>query len=213
MREYACTRRELSCIIGNLFTELDPPCAACDSDADELTISGRTYTGAQAVLTVTEWGFRFDGDPSEIEEIRGKRCLRVADEKEFIIITKAKDLAFHTYDMTTARRFPKRHGKLAVDLMEFAREIVIHIQDANELDVQDAGEFRERRYEQKQALSRCKDMLFLIELAERKNLISTAQCAAWTKYAVEVKRMTASWRKKDLERFTESRQRGSAPRR
>lgn len=135
----------------------------------------------------------------------------MADEKEFIIITKAKDLAFHTYDMTTARRFPKRHGKLAVDLMEFAREIVIHIQDANELDVQDAGEFRERRYEQKQALSRCKDMLFLIELAERKNLISTAQCAAWTKYAVEVKRMTASWRKKDLERFTESRQRGSAP--
>lgn len=46
-----------------------------------------------------------------------------------------------------------------------------------------------------------------------KNLISTAQCAAWTKYAVEVKRMTASWRKKDLERFTESRQRGNAPRR
>lgn len=84
----------------------------------------------------------------------------MADEKEFIIITKAKDLAFHTYDMTTARRFPKRHGKLAVDLMEFAREIVVHIQDANELDVQDAGEFRERRYEQKQALSRCKDMLF-----------------------------------------------------
>ena len=117
----------------------------------------------------------------------------MADEKEFIIITKAKDLAFHTYDMTTARRFPKRHGKLAVDLMTFAREIVVHIQDAN---ITDAGEFRERRYEQKQALSRCKDMLFLIELAERKNLISTAQCAAWTKYAVEVKRMTASWRKR-----------------
>lgn len=137
----------------------------------------------------------------------------MADEKEFIIITKVKDLAFHTYDMTTARRFPKRHGKLAVDLMTFAREIVVHIQDANELDITDAGEFRERRYEQKQALSRCKDMLFLIELAERKNLISTAKCAAWTKYAVEVKRMTASWRKKDLERFTESRQRGNAPRR
>lgn len=45
----------------------------------------------------------------------------MADEKEFIIITKAKDLAFHTYDMTTARRFPKRHGKLAVDLMENLR--------------------------------------------------------------------------------------------
>ena len=66
----------------------------------------------------------------------------MADEKEFIIITKAKDLAFHTYDMTTARRFPKRHGKLAVDLMEFAREIVIHIQDANGSRNPDNGEAR-----------------------------------------------------------------------
>lgn len=75
LTEYACTRRELSCIIGNLFTEIEPPCERCGA-TDELTISGTTYTGAQAVLTVTEWGFRFDGDPSEIEEIRGKRCLR-----------------------------------------------------------------------------------------------------------------------------------------
>lgn len=137
----------------------------------------------------------------------------MADEKEFIIITKAKDLAFHTYNMTTARRFPKRHGKLAVELMDLSREIVVHIQNANELDVTDTTEFRERRYEQKKALTLCKDVLFLVELAERKNLISKAQCEAWSKYAIEVKRMTASWRKKDLERFTESRQRGNAPRR
>lgn len=131
---------------------------------------------------------------------------------EFIIITKAKDLAFHTYTMATERRFPKKHRKLAVDLMDFSREIVIHIQDANDLDITDAGEFKERRYEQKKALSRCKDVLFLIELAERRNLISKAQCETWTQYAVEVKRMTASWRKKDRERFAEL-QRGNAPRR
>lgn len=75
MREYACTRRELSCIIGNLFAELTRLGAACDSDADELTISGRTYTGAQAVLTVTEWGFRFDGDPSGDRRNPGKEVL------------------------------------------------------------------------------------------------------------------------------------------
>lgn len=44
--------------------------------------------------------------------------------------------------------------------MDFSREIVIHIQDANELDITDAGEFKERRYEQKKAISRCKDALF-----------------------------------------------------
>ena len=137
-----------------------------------------------------------------------------AEQTEFAIITKAKDLVKHTFLMTNERRFPKKYRFTIVNrLHDLTIDIFQHIQEANELDVQDAGEFRERRYEQKQALSRCKDMLFLIELAERKNLISTEQCAAWTKYAVEVKRMTASWRKKDLERFTESRQRGNAPRR
>lgn len=66
LREYACTRRELSCIIGNLFTEIEPPCERCGA-ADVLTISGTTYTGARAVLTVTEHGFTFDGDPAEVE--------------------------------------------------------------------------------------------------------------------------------------------------
>ena len=75
LTDFACTRRELSCIIGSLFVELEPPCAACASDADELTISGRTYTGARAGLTGTEWGFRFEGDPAEIEKIRERRCL------------------------------------------------------------------------------------------------------------------------------------------
>lgn len=64
MTEYACTRRELSCIIGNLFTEIEPPCERC-GDADEITISGTTYTGNRAVLTVTRFGFTFDGDPAE----------------------------------------------------------------------------------------------------------------------------------------------------
>lgn len=73
--EYACTRRELSCVIGNLFVELEPPCDRCNNAADEITISGRIYTGERAVLTVTEHGFRFDGNPAAVEEIRGKRCL------------------------------------------------------------------------------------------------------------------------------------------
>jgi hypothetical protein len=134
------------------------------------------------------------------------------NQNEFIIITKAKDLAFHTYEMATEKRFPKKHRKMAVDLMDFSREIVIHIQDANDLDISDPQEFKERRLEQKRALSRCKDVLFLIELAEKRTLISKKQCAEWTQYAVEVKRMTASWRKKDRERFIEQ-QRGNAPRR
>lgn len=77
LTEYACTRRELSCIIGNLFVEIEPPCEWCGA-ADVLTISGTTYTGNKAVLTVTEHGFTWEGDPAEVEKIRERRCLQWA---------------------------------------------------------------------------------------------------------------------------------------
>lgn len=74
MTEYACTRRELSCIIGNLFVEIEPHCEWC-GPADVLTISGNTYAGNKGVLTVTEHGFTWEGDPAEVEKIRERRCL------------------------------------------------------------------------------------------------------------------------------------------
>lgn len=55
MTEYACPRRELSCIVGNLFVELEPPCDHC-AVGDSLTICGTTYAGTRATLTVTEYG-------------------------------------------------------------------------------------------------------------------------------------------------------------
>lgn len=74
MLNFACKKRELSCIIGNLFIEIEPPCDGC-READELTICGTTYTGARAVLIVTEHGFKYSGDAADVERIREKRCL------------------------------------------------------------------------------------------------------------------------------------------
>ena len=65
LTRYACTAAELSCVIGNIFAELSPPCAACG--AEVLQIIGTTVTGNAAKLTVTEAGFDFDGAlPEEI---------------------------------------------------------------------------------------------------------------------------------------------------
>lgn len=74
LTRYACTAAELSCVIGNIFAELSPPCAACG--AEVLQITGTTVTGNAATLTVTEAGFDFDGcadDTAMIERMRSWR--------------------------------------------------------------------------------------------------------------------------------------------
>ena len=133
-----------------------------------------------------------------------------AEQSEFTIIAKAKDLVKHTFRMTNDRRFPKKYRFTIVNrLHDLTIDIFQHIQEANELDLSDPQEFRERRYEQKRALTKCKTVLFLIEISFENHLISKEQCEAWTNYVVEVKRMAASWRKKDRERVTT--QRRNAP--
>lgn len=71
--KYACTNSELSCIIGNLFTELTVPCGQCSDN--NVVISGTTYTGEAATLIIVEEGFLFDGNPDTITKIRQGRCI------------------------------------------------------------------------------------------------------------------------------------------
>lgn len=76
LNRYACTRAELSCIIGNLFVELSPPCAHCGEGA--LTITGTTVTGNKGTIFVTAAGFDFEGcadDTVMIDSIRKGRCI------------------------------------------------------------------------------------------------------------------------------------------
>lgn len=107
-------------------------------------------------------------------------------QQEFAIITKAKDLVKHTFMMTSERRFPKKYRFTIVNrLHDLTLDIFQHIQEANELDLADPQEYRERRYEQKKALTECKTVLFLIELSFEKELISSEQCAEWTRARYE----------------------------
>lgn len=78
MYKVACPRRELSCLIGNLFSELVP---LCDGECpnlkdDDLVLSGVIMgTDKKATIKFTDYGFEYYGDVQEIERLRGKRCL------------------------------------------------------------------------------------------------------------------------------------------
>lgn len=120
---------------------------------------------------------------------------------EFVLITKAKDLVKHTFLMTNEKRFPKKYRFTVVNrLHDLTLDIFALIGEANELDLTDPQEARERRYNQKKALTKCKTVLFLLELSLENNLISKEQCAVWTKAVLDVKYMTAKWRKQDQQR-------------
>jgi hypothetical protein len=73
MRKFACTPLELSCIVGNLFAEIEPPCDIC-KEAGLLTLRGTTYTGKRETLIVTDYGFLYSGEESDISAIRERRC-------------------------------------------------------------------------------------------------------------------------------------------
>lgn len=93
MFRVACTRKEASCILGNFFGELRPACAGCRARPDNklalqtesgltlegeatLTIEGHsTITGEPAKASLTDYGFEFFGDITEIARIRNARCL------------------------------------------------------------------------------------------------------------------------------------------
>lgn len=93
MYKVACTRKEASCIIGSLLTELTPVCERCDQSHDgelslqteaglsvigeaNLLIEGRsTISGKPVKIQLTDYGFDYYGDAAELTEIREARCL------------------------------------------------------------------------------------------------------------------------------------------
>lgn len=95
MSKIACTRKEASCILGNFFGELCPVCEGCRARPDDklvlktegglilegeavLTIEGHSSeTGKPARVKLTDYGFEFFGDITEIARIRDARCLYI----------------------------------------------------------------------------------------------------------------------------------------
>ena len=74
MLRFACSAKELSCLIGNVFIELEPPCTAC-VDTEQITICGTTHRGEKAALIIAKDGYYYSGNPEDVIEVRGSRCM------------------------------------------------------------------------------------------------------------------------------------------
>ncbi len=101
MFRVACTLKEASCILGNFFGELSPTCEGCRAQPDDklalkteggLTLEGKVdlvieghsaTTGKPAKVKLTDYGFEFFGDITEIARIRIARCVYVGRTVNF----------------------------------------------------------------------------------------------------------------------------------
>ena len=73
VREFSVPPAQLSCLIGNLFAELEPPCREPD-EPEALMLCGKTPSGREAMMFVYREHCLFVGDPEDLDAARNGRC-------------------------------------------------------------------------------------------------------------------------------------------
>ena len=118
-------------------------------------------------------------------------------ETELKVILKAKDLAEHTFRVTSnCNRYPKKYRFSLVDKMQNkALEIYEYLYEANRTDLKNYK--KERSELQTKAITHCDELLFYIELSMKLEIISVKSMDYWSKMVSDIKHMAIAWRTKD----------------
>jgi len=121
-------------------------------------------------------------------------------QKEYLLGNKAKELLIYTTTATMNTNFFPKSVRFTYSryLQDTAEAILKNIHAANECLFQ--TEYRRRLELIKRVLDDCNYMLQLLEVCLELKFIDTKKCKHWTNLVLNVKYMSASWRKKDGER-------------
>jgi len=83
LKNFGCCNAALSCIIGNLLTEITTPCDHCETDG--VVICGTTANGNNVTIYITDTGFTIEGCITDIElaeRIKRSQCLNVKSKQK-----------------------------------------------------------------------------------------------------------------------------------
>lgn len=74
--KHAGTKQEISCLIGHIFQEIEPPCSSCKTGQKEIVLKGIKENGEEAIMHIEDGEiFYFEGvSEEEIQEIRQVKC-------------------------------------------------------------------------------------------------------------------------------------------
>ena len=119
------------------------------------------------------------------------------NDTELKVIIKAKDLAVHTFKLTSnCNRYPKKYRHSLVDKMQIKSiEIYETLFEANRINNKTS---KEQRCEAiTKAITYCDELLFFIELSMNLNILSDSSAGYWSRMVSDVKFMSIAWRKSE----------------
>ena len=118
-------------------------------------------------------------------------------ENDFGVIVKAKELAFHSFLLTSnCNHFPKKYRHSLVDhIQKKSLEIYDTLLEANTINNKTHKSLRCEKITG--AITCCNQMLFYIELSMNLKLISPESAGYWSKMVSDVKHMSLGWRNKE----------------
>ena len=121
---------------------------------------------------------------------------------ELSVITKAKDLC--SYILTVTEKSPKRFRfTLTTKLQNYALNIIENLYRANEVFIVrgDTGSQERRREYQRQAMTECRLLAYMAQLAMEQGAILPKQYEQITKKAYDVQNLLGAWMKSDDRRM------------
>lgn len=113
--------------------------------------------------------------------------------QEMKVITKAKELAVHTFKLTiNTNRYPKKLRHSLVDKLQIkSLEIYETLFEANRINVANKNERCEMITK---AITYCDELSFFIELSIELSMLSDGSAGYWSRLVSDVKNMAIAWR-------------------
>lgn len=120
-------------------------------------------------------------------------------DKDFKVITKAKELAIHTFKLTSnCNRYPKKYRHSLVDRIQVkSLDIYDTLLEANRIDNGRGKIFRCDTITR--AISYCDELLFYIELSINLQILNGGSAEYWSKMVSDVKHLAIAWRSKETQ--------------
>lgn len=108
-------------------------------------------------------------------------------------------MIIYTHNTTlSTKRYPKKTRFCLVQkIQECSFDIYESILRANEINVRTERDKNFRTAYQDKAITECKNMMNLIDISYQLGYININTCEHWARQALDVMRMTISWKKKE----------------